>query len=62
MDIMPSESKSESNSVCKVPFAEARKAAASLAECFADDKMACYFLQISDYNRLLTPREEKLNL
>lgn len=62
MDVMPSESKSESNNVREVPFAEAKKAAASLAECFADDKMARYFLQVSDCNRPLTPQEEKLNL
>jgi hypothetical protein len=59
---MPSESKSESNNAGEVLFAEAKKAAASLTECLTDDKIARYFLQISDYNRPLTLLEEKLNL
>jgi hypothetical protein len=46
----------------EVPFAEAKNAAASLAGCFADDLVARYYLQISDCNRPLKPREEKLNL
>jgi hypothetical protein len=60
MDIMSSESKS--NNAREVPFAEAKRAAASLAECFTDDTVARYYLQISDCNRPLKPREEKLNL
>ncbi|KAF7591134.1 hypothetical protein BBP40_001908 [Aspergillus hancockii] len=46
----------------KVPFAEAKSAASSLAECFVDDLVARYYLQVSDCNRPLTPSEEKLNL
>ncbi|KAE8395615.1 hypothetical protein BDV23DRAFT_178661 [Aspergillus alliaceus] len=45
-----------------VPFTEAKNAATSLAECFADDRVARYYLQVSDCNRPLTPKEEKLNL
>lgn len=48
--------------VRRVPFAEAKEAAASLAECFIDDTVARYYLQISDSERSLKPREAKLNL
>lgn len=46
----------------EVPFAAAKKAAASLAECFSDDEVARYYLQVSDCARPLTAREAKLNL
>lgn len=54
--------KSKFNDAHKVQSAEAKGAAASLAECFADDVVARYYLQISNYNRPLKPTEEKLNL
>jgi len=60
MDIMPSESKS--SNAREVPFAEAKKAAATLAECFVDDVVARYYLQISGCTSPLNSREEKLNL
>lgn len=57
---MPSESRA--TDIRQVPLADAKRAAASLAEYFTDDVVARYYLQISDYNRPLKPNEEKLNL
>lgn len=54
--------KIEGDGAREVTFAEAKKAASSLAECFVDDLVARYYLQISDCHRPLKPREEKLNL
>jgi hypothetical protein len=46
----------------EVPFSDAKQAALSLAECFTDDVVARYYLQISDCDRPLTPKEKRLNL
>lgn len=60
MGIIPS----ESNLTCvrKILFAEVKEAAASLAECFTNDRVAHYYLQISDSDRPLNPREAILYL
>lgn len=55
-------SESKNNDTREVPFTEAKKAAASLAECFIDDIVARYYLQVSDCSRPLKASEEKLNL
>lgn len=46
----------------EVPFSDAKQAAASLAECFLDDVVARYYLQVSDCDRPLKPKEKRLNL
>ncbi|OOQ86233.1 putative n-acetyltransferase-like protein [Penicillium brasilianum] len=46
----------------EITFAEAKRAASSLADCFANDRVARYYLQVSDCNLPLTPKKAELNL
>jgi len=46
----------------EVPFTEAKRAGASLAECFSNDEVARYYLQVTECERPLTAHEAKLNL
>lgn len=62
LDTMHTESASECAEAREVPFAQAKRAGASLAECFSDDEVARYYLQVSDCGRPLTATEAKLNL
>ncbi|KAG9240682.1 hypothetical protein BJ878DRAFT_545993 [Calycina marina] len=52
----------KNDSARKIPLTEAKKAAASLAESFADDVIARYYLQLSDSIRPLNASQAKLNL
>ena len=52
----------KTNDAFLVSLADSKRAAASLAESFTDDKVARYYLQISDCHRQLQAKEEKLNL
>lgn len=46
----------------EVLFSDVKQAAASLAECFADDVVARYYLQVPECDHPLKPKEKKLNL
>ncbi|TVY85466.1 putative N-acetyltransferase [Lachnellula suecica] len=58
---IPPESEGSDAGARQIPLAEANKAASSLAECFSDDDVARYYLQVSDSTRPLTASEASLN-